>query len=559
MGMLRSIRSFHVFILGPAVMLAVACGRDATPTPIPPPPTPRIEAAPTPTATLVPTPTRVPLTAIITLESEIPAHIDADVVGETHSIEAVVNFQEGLLEWVLRERDDGSLEVTGELKPNVAERWEISNEGETYTFFLRRGVLSQYGNELTAQMLKEAYDMLLDRKAIGNFFLNTVGHVESADNIEVVGDYTLRITASRPDVSFLATFAFGWMGGLDMTELNRHITEDDEFGGEWLRKNPAGFGPYTVARWVEASEFVYEFQPNYFGDEPKVRRITARQVPEPANRLALLLTGRVDIARDLERDHFVKVRQTSGFSVTSFTTTRMTGLGMNATRPPFDDVKVRQAVSYAVPYKQIIDTAYKGLAEEARSIITSVMPHYTDQFWIYNTDPEKARQLLADAGYPSGFDTTLLIGAAQPEHEATAILLRSSLADVGINVTIEKLGLAAYFEVLGERESSMHIFETLPIILEVSYMSQLNFICGSFFNYTDYCSEKVDELTGLVGAEFDDAKRRETAHQLQKLLIEDAPQAILALPGWHIAHKERVSGVAYKPQNNLYMKHLRGQ
>ena len=544
----------HVVLLLVIVgAVGIACTEEPTPTPTPPtlvatptpptlvatptPPTlvatptpPTLVATPMPVQKATPTPTPEPLREVVTLTSELPIRLDSGNAIERFSNEAISQIYGGLTEDALGPRADGALVGTGELIPGLAESWEISGGNTVYTFKLRDNLISEFGNRMTAAMYKERMDMGRERGIVSQFIFDIAG-LSDPDSIQVVDELTIRMTTKEPNTTTLGLMSTPWVSPIDMVEVKRHATETDKWGAEWMVENAAGFGAYRVTRWIPNSEFVMEFNPNYYGEPPEVQRAVMRQVPSGAVRLALLLTGRADIARDLSGSQLEKAQTTEGFGVTSFVGSDFLALIMKTTEPPYDNLKVRQAISYAIPYTDIVNTVYQGFAEEPRSYLTSAYPSYTDKFWPYQTDLDKAGQLLAEAGYAGGFETTVAIHSANPAIEGAALLLKSNLKEIGVDLTIDKMTLANFNakQFAGEMPG-LHVYQSFPILLTFDYAATFGFTSTSFYNFGKYENARVDELVAEGYRTFDPEKRVPLAEELQDIIVDNASWAGLRCP-----------------------------
>ncbi|MGB8757999.1 MAG: ABC transporter substrate-binding protein, partial [Pseudolabrys sp.] len=327
----------------------------------------------------------------------------------------------------------------------------------------------------------------------------------------------------------------------------------DPWGMEFTKQNTAGSGAYKVASWVAGTEVVLERNDAWMGGPlPKTKKIIWRMVPSAGNRRALLERGDADISYDLPNKDFVELKQDGKLVIVS--TPYSNGIqyiGMNVKSPPFDNLKVRQAVAYAIPYQKIMDAVLFGLAKpmygaasDAQTQVAWPQPHK------YNTDIAKAKALMAEAGFPSGFDTTLSfdLGFAGV-NEPLCVLTQESLAQIGIRTTINKVPGANWRTELNKK--------TLPLYTNVfsgwlDYPEYFYIWCyhgkNSIFNTMSYQSKTMDGFIdgAVTAAATDDKTTYDTdVKGFVDTAYADMPRVPLYQPYVNVAMQKNVSGYAY--------------
>jgi peptide/nickel transport system substrate-binding protein len=213
---------------------------------------------------------------------------------------------------------------------------------------------------------------------------------------------------------------------------------------------------------------------------------------------------------------------------------------MNNTIAPFNDVRVRQALNYATPRDDIVQTAYFGFATPMKSSIPSIFPGYTEEFWVYDFNLDKARELLTAAGYGDGFSTTLYYDAFLPVHEDVAVLMRDAYAQVGVNLTLQRLPAAVFAERLQTSDLPFYLHEEMPVFPNVHYAHFLFYTTDSFVNYSKYSNAQVDQLTLRGLSTFDVDEQLEIGRQVQRILMEDPPAVFVVFPGHQLAVRNNV-------------------
>lgn len=420
------------------------------------------------------------------------------------------------------------------------------------TFKLKKNATFHDGAPVTANDVKWSLDRAV---TVGGFptFQMGAGSLTKTEQFVVVDDHTIRvdfITKDRLTVPDLAVIVPCVMNsGL----VKKHATEQDPWGLDYTKQNGAGSGAYRIVSWNSGTEVVLERNDKWVGGPaPKVRRIVWRMVPSAGNRRALLERGDADISYDLPNKDFVELKGLGKLNIVS--TPYSNGIqyiGMNVTKPPFDNPKVRQAVACAIPYQKIMDAVLFGLAKPmfgaTAGTATQVawpQPHQ------YNTDIAKAKMLLAEAGYPNGFETTLSfdLGFAGV-NEPLCVLTQETLAQIGIKTTINKIPGATWRTELNKK--------VLPLYTNVfsgwlDYPEYFFIWCyhgkNSIFNTMSYQSKEMDAfIDGAVtaAATGDKANYEKDVKGFVDLAYADMPRIPLYQPFVNVAMQKNVSGYQY--------------
>jgi len=434
--------------------------------------------------------------------------------------------------------------------PELAEEWTTGDM--SITFKLRRNAKFHDGTPVTAKDVKWSFDRAV---TVGGFptFQMKAGSLEKPEQFVVVDDHTFRVDFIRKDKLTIPDLAVVVPAIYHSELVRKNATEKDPWGLEYTKTNIAGSGAYKVARWQAGSEVLYERNDNWTcGPLPAVRRIIWRVVPSAGNRRALIERGDADISFDLPNKDFAELKQAGKITVAS--TPIGNGiwyLGMNAKNPPFNNVKVRQAVAYAIPYQKIMDAVMFGLANPmygaASNVPTSLawpQPHG------YNTDIAKAKALLAEAGYPNGLETTLSfdLGFAVTG-EPLCVLVQESLAQIGIKTTINKIPGANWRNELLKKE--------LPMIVNffsgwLDYPEYFFFWCyhgqNAVFNTMSYQDKEMDgyiDAARKAAAENDSAGYEKNVKNFVNKAFVEVPRIPLLQPYLNVALQKNVSGYRY--------------
>jgi peptide/nickel transport system substrate-binding protein len=431
------------------------------------------------------------------------------------------------------------------------ESFELQDDGVTYKIKVRPGMkFVGSGEEITAETIAYKFDSAFNIGASDNWVSNTAG-VFDMDQISVDGKYDLTITLKEPNPLFGPLMRDQDFGIVDPTAVAAHATDDDPYANEWLAKNFAGSGEFFVDSWTAGSEMVLRANPDYWEGPACFDKVVLKVVPDSAQRALLVSQGAVDIAMDLTIEEVESLRGTEGVQIISQPSRDLILFGFNNSIEPFDNVQVRQALSYAAPYEQIVEGVLQGQALVSKSSFPQLALYHTSEFWPYSTDPEKAKELLAEAGYPDGFEFTLSIPSGDTEMEEVAVVLQSALRDVGVDMQIEKLAAGPFFEGLAGHTHQAWMRTALNYVDDPFYHLFLWYKTDTVINWFKYSNERIDEITDILATELDPAKREELSAEIQEIINAEAPALYLGEKNFSLATRDDITGILVEPDHLL--------
>lgn len=437
------------------------------------------------------------------------------------------------------------------LEPGVLEECTLTKGGREATWKIRPGVESFYGNELTADDVIWGVKRSAANKALGDFFNANAG-APDPDQWSAVDDHTVRITSDKPMpavCTFPAHYFFAFKF-IDSTEAKKHATEADPWANKWLATQDASFGPYHVTRWQADKEVVMEVNPNYYGEAPAIKEIIWRVVPDVSARVALLQSGDVDVAEGLGPEEVASLDGDPNVQIASLRNSLQLFIEMNNQQAPFDDKRVRQAMNFAVPREQIVESVYNGLATPWEGVNSSIYPGFVD-LDNYEFNVDKARELLREAGQADGFALELAYSAGDPAQEQIGVILRDTLAELNIDLTLQKLPPAALADLVQSGNAEFAMWVDAPFHPEPSFALSLWFQSDSCCNWQNYSNPEVDRQLAECGAVVDIQERLDCHEPIQELISEDAPQVWVVQPDFSIGLSDRVAGWGTDP-NQFY-------
>jgi peptide/nickel transport system substrate-binding protein len=436
------------------------------------------------------------------------------------------------------------------LKGKLAEKWEISSDGTIARFFLRQGVKSNWGNELTADDVKWTWARKLHLTGLGPF-QSGVLNISNEDQIQVEGRYTVAFHVPKPNPLLLKQMVNLSNPVYDSTKCQKVATKDDPWAHKFLENNSAGFGPYVVSQLVRGQQAVFKARDDYYRGKPYMDTVIFKEVPTSATRLSLLQGGSVDVAQYLQPLEYTTLRKASGVSIDAVKASFAVWVELNANTKPFDNVKVRQAMNYAVPREEILKTVFQDLADKQTGCMPGIYPNFTDQFWNYDTDLDKAKSLLAEAGFDNGFKTSLSYDAGNPVQEPIAILYQTALRKIGVEITLNKVPAATFYDFVTKRQQPSIFYVDSPWVPDPGYSTQLYFNSKSYVDYSNYKNVDVDGLIKAGLETLDPAARKETYTKVQQIVMQEAPWVFIAFPRYVLARRSNLQGFTYYTSNNL--------
>ena len=413
----------------------------------------------------------------------------------------------------------------GEIAPGLATEWEFV-EPTTLEVTLREGVTFHDGTPLDAAAVKASLERLLDPEtgAPGRFVVSAI------QEIEVVDDQTLRLTTEEPFAPLLAHLAHPVTAVVPIAQA------------EGLARQPVGTGPFRFVSWEQGNEVVLEANPDYWGGEPAIQNVVYRIIPEVSTQLVELQSGGLDIIFNLPPDNFMSLEGEEGITTDSFLGWGSAHVGMNTENPKLQDPRVRAAIAHAIDKDLIIEEFLQGLAEPAVAPIPPTVRFAADLTEPYPYDPERARELLQEAGAEG---LTLRLDIFQnPDLEAVAQILQFILSEVGIDLEIRTQEYAAYAEAVQEPDTELYATTWGTVTLDADYTLYAFFhpsqIPGN--NTSRYSNERVTELLEQGRATPDDEARADLYREVQETIVEEVPMVTLYYPLSTFAKRDALQG-----------------
>ncbi len=454
------------------------------------------------------------------------------------SYQVAVNVYDRLVSFGTKTTPDGGLSYDySVIEPEIAESWTVTDE--EIVFKLKPEGKFQDGSPITAHDVKWSFDRAL---ALGGFpaVQMKAGSLENPDQFEAVDDLTFKVKLIRPSKLTLPDLAVPVPVVINSKLALTHATAEDPWAAEYLHTTPAGSGAFKVARWNPGEQLVYERNDGYTsGPLPAVKRVIVREVPSPATRRALFERGDVQLSFNMPNKDAKELSEVDGLTVqTTPIENSIYCLCPNLAFEAFKDKRVRQAIAYSVPYKEVFEAAAYGRGEPMwGGASASPADIQWPQKFPYDTNLDRAKDLLKEAGMGGGFEVPLSISLGQADWmEPVALLVQENLAKVGVTATIDKIPSA------GWRTASL-VEKRLPLHLE-TFGGWLNYPCyyffwayleGHLFNSSNYRNEEIETLTNeTLHMPVDDPDYAPKIKRMIEIVWNEVPRIALWQPALNV-------------------------
>lgn len=388
---------------------------------------------------------------------------------------------------------------TGELEPLIAESWEATSD-TSYVFNIRKGIKFHDGSELTAEDVKFSLDRAIASAAVSYI-------VDFIDTVTVVDEYTVEITLDAPYAPTLRNLSVPFSA-----IVPKAIVENDE--GAFI-KNPIGSGPYKFVEWKQGDSATLEAFDDYWRGAPETKNLIMKVIPEAAQRTIALETGEVDLSYDILPNDLGRIEENSDLTLYEAPSLTAFYISMNMNKKPFDDIRVREAINIAIDRQLLIDTVAYGSGEAADSIIAPAVFGYYDT-GDYEYNPEKAKQLLVEAGYPDGFETSIWVNDNQTRVEVCQAI-QGMLQEVGIDAKVEIMEFGSFISEtsIGAHDMAYFGWVTSTTDADYTYYSLAHSSQqGSPGNRTFLNDPEVDALINKGRTSADESVRLEAYEEL---------------------------------------------
>ncbi|WP_425033003.1 ABC transporter substrate-binding protein [Pelagibacterium sp.] len=469
-----------------------------------------------------------------------PSTLDPAWACGLQEISFLQNFYVRLVQHGTAEGPEGTRVVDySSIEPYLADSWEVSEDGLTYTFYLKEGFTFESGNPVDAEAVRYSFQRVLDMAGCGRFFL-TDGHIDPVifDSIEAVDPLTVVITLNKPNGNMLGDLATHAASIVDpsIIEANGGVVPGQP--NEFMAANVTESGPFLLESYSANQSARMVANPEFAGEAPASDAISVNWITAAPTLLLQARTGQADITFGLAKQAVSTMGNNPGTRVIAYTNPFVQQMMLPNTKAPWDNVLFREAVAHAVPYEDIVERVAYGYGTLYYGPIPPSLPGFNaelSQPVPFNLD--RARQLIAEIGIETPVDIEVMIQEGDATQQQLATILQSTWTELGINLNI-RVAPAAEFQDLSQSHQVQSLMRLDgPGVFEVGYYWGYDAVCDNPNNLTEYCNPEVDALVEQLRASSDEAERQQIMDDVTEiwrsefpkiLFFEDQPVVVLS-------------------------------
>lgn len=421
-----------------------------------------------------------------------------------------------------------------QIHPGLAESWKQLDD-KTMQFNLRKGIKFHNGDDFTAEDVKFSFERMMNSPRIA-FVLPPI------ERIDIVDDYTVNIVTKTPFGPLLAHLSHPALGMVS----KKLLTENPEA----LKEKPIGTGSYKFKEWIYGDKLVLEKNEDFYDkNERGLKYIIFKNVVEASNRAIGLETGEIDIATPISSVDEENIKNNPKLQLLTKPSISYTYIGMNMTKAPLNDIRVRKAINYAIDKQAIIDVILNENGKIATSPIAPGVFGFTDKTKNYEYNVEKAKELMKEAGYENGFTTSILVFSGEANTQ-TAEIVQAYLKEIGIDLKIEIVEVSAYWDMTERGVHNLFLGSWGVVTGDADYGLYAMYHSsakGGAGNRDFYENEKVDELLDKAKTEIDPETRKKLYEEAQILIVNDAPDVMLYNRNLTVGAQKYIKGLGIHP------------
>ncbi len=448
------------------------------------------------------------------------------------------------------------------IQPDLAESWSVSPDATTYTFTLRKGVTFASGNTVTSEDVRFSLLRAKNIKGYGSFLADPI------KSVEVVDAQTARVILGGPDATFLAALAAGVFSIVDSKTVRAQGGVETagadtlDKAEQWFYAHSAGTGPYLLRRYTRETEIILERNEKYYGTKPFFREVIVKHIKDPSTQSLTLQRGDIDMALDLSVDQAEALKGKSGITLFEDPSAYTVYMGLNTSIAPWDNVKVREAVKYAIDYDGIVSKIMRGHGRRIGSIMMPGMlgfPESLNTALLYRYDPAKAASLMHEAGVSKA--SVPLTWAAGTNYGALPLdrlaqKLRGDLAKVGVDLRLQPVQQSIFLTYYRQGKPQTAIGFWFPDYMDPDNWSY--FVTGFINKRLHWQNPEAAKIVGDAQKTPDMQRRAALYEQYNKLLAaHDSPYVFLAQPTNIAAARASITDFKFHPLYFLEVESLR--
>jgi peptide/nickel transport system substrate-binding protein len=415
----------------------------------------------------------------------------------------------------------------GKIEPYFAQSIDISDDGLVYTFKLPAGVTFPSGKPVDAEAVKYSLERSIKMAGCGGYFIyDGIYEPPLIKSIETPDPTTVVITLNQPNANFLQDMAQPAASIVDasVVEANGGIKEGEI--NEYMSSNVAGSGPFLLESYEPNKQAVLKANPDFSGEPPAAKEIIVNFINSDPTLLLQARSGEADITLGMTKQSANSLREDPCCTViANEDPTFWELIGTPWKKPPWDNPKVREAVTYAVPYEEIIDQVAFGWATAYYGPYAPGMAEFNEEISAPREfDIERAKQLMAESGVQTPIEVSINIPEGNTIEEQIATIVQGTWREIGINVRINKLAATDYINSMEQHQAQSFTRIDGPGVIEAGYLLGYDMLCGISFNLSDICIPEADKLLAQARTEIDPERRQQLFDDIARLWVENSPR-----------------------------------
>jgi ABC-type transport system substrate-binding protein len=435
------------------------------------------------------------------------------------------------------------------LVPGLATKWEQSKDGMTWTFFLRKGVKFHDGTPFNAEAVKVFVDRMIGPEKPSRSGL----YAPLVSSAEVLNQYTVKIHMKEPFAFFLNNIAHSASGIISPTALKKY--------GKDIARNPVGTGPFKFVEWVHGDHITLVRNDHYWAGKPKLEKIIVKTIKEDSARVMMLQSGDAQLIVRIPSEDIPRLEKDPNIRLDSTETLRVLYVAFNCLKKPFNDVRVRQALQYAVDKEAIVKDLYQGRALVSSNIVAPLTTGYFPMT-PYPYDPEKAKKLLAEAGFPNGLKAKFWSPQGRyPKDFELAQAIQQQWRKVGVDCSLETMEWAAYLAATRkppeQADAEIFLLGWAPSSAEARWVLYPLFATDQWVpkgnNRLFYSNPEFDGYVAKFTKATDKAERDKYLKAAQELIAKECPLIPVLVTKETIGYSSKLKGVINSPLELTYL------
>lgn len=472
---------------------------------------------------------------LIHLAGSLPTTFDPAAAYDSPSTTAIQNIYETLVAY-----EESQVR---EVVPRLAESWEVSPDSRHFTFKLRSGICFHNGYPLDAHAVVYSLRRVIQMNQAPAWIL---AQCLDEDGLRTVDELTVEMTLTRPFPGFLHCLANTVASIVAPTTVEMQGGTILGQENAWMGGHAVGTGPFMLSEWQPGRTLLLLRNDRYWREPARIAEARIYLMRDEAEQKRLLLQGEADLTTISSLEAW-RMLGHSGINVARGQGLDREMIGFNCRCPPFDDVRVRQAIAYAIDYEALLatDSGYPFVRTDGP--IPAQIEGHDDNLLLYRRNVDKATRLLREAGYAAGFSTVLALNEGVRPRSRIADLVAQSLRAVSIEVKIEALLWADFLERLKQRISPMFAWNWVPDYPDPDCYVYPLYDSQSLENQAGYHNAVMDSLLGAARAESDRAARADLYREIQRIAIQDAPYLFMVQGPDLVVYRDHVGGFVYNP------------